>query len=42
MEEAEGYKAQGNKFFKDKSYKSAIEYYTKGNVSPLPSTWRYI
>lgn len=42
MEEAEGYKAQGNKFFKDKSYKSAIDYYTKGNVSPLPPIRRNI
>lgn len=34
MEEAEAFKAQGNKFFKEKSYKNAIEQYTKGNISP--------
>ncbi len=33
-EEAEAFKASGNKFYKAKEYKKAIEEYTKGMLSP--------
>lgn len=33
-EEAEAFKANGNKFYKSKEYKKAIEEYTKGTASP--------
>lgn len=33
VDEAEAYKAAGNKFFKDKEYKKAIEQYSKGRWS---------
>lgn len=31
-EDAEAFKANGNKFYKNKEYKKAIEEYTKGNL----------
>lgn len=36
-EEAEAFKANGNKFYKAKEYKKAIEEYTKG----MPIWWSY-
>jgi len=41
LEEAEAYKAAGNRFFKEKDYKRAIEEYSKGeplNRSPVSDT----
>ncbi|KAK5654130.1 hypothetical protein OQA88_7561 [Cercophora sp. LCS_1] len=39
-EEAEGYKAEGNKFFKNKDYSRAIEYYSKAiNLQPNSATY---
>lgn len=34
-EDAEAFKTAGNKFYKAKEYKKAIEEYTKGNNPPL-------
>lgn len=39
-EEAEAFKANGNKFYKSKEYKKAIEEYTKGRIVNF-NKWGY-